>query len=304
MLKIGPYQLTTIETGRFALDGGAMFGIVPKTLWNRSNPADELNRIDMNLRALLIQTTGKKILIDCGMGLKWADKLSKIYKIDHEKWSLNKSLSDKGLRPEEITDVILTHLHFDHAGGLTRREDPSNPDSKLLPVFPNAEIYVQKRNWDLAWDPSEKDQASYLTENYSIYKDSKKLHLVETPSIEPSGITPFDEPTLDETELFPGVSVFVSHGHTLGMQIVKVSDGKSHLYYCADLIPTSSHVRIPWIMAYDCYPMYILKEKKKFLERAKNEGAYLFYEHCPLMHASKIGVDPKGNYEAIEPLDL
>jgi glyoxylase-like metal-dependent hydrolase (beta-lactamase superfamily II) len=313
-LQIGPYSLSSIETCSFALDGGAMFGVVPKTLWEKTNPADEANRIDMRARALLIQKpasgseAAKNILVDCGMGHKWADKFRSIYKVDFSQWTLEQSLKEKGLKADDITEVILTHLHFDHAGGMTTLENPSDLKSKLLPTFPNARVFVQKANWDLGWNPNEKDRASYLKENYSIYQDEaslkRKLELLETRSTEPTGKMAFSSPSTHEDVIYPGISVEVSHGHTPGMQLVRIHDGKTSLIYCADLIPTSSHVKIPFIMAYDCYPIFILQEKKRLLNRAVDENTYLFYEHCPKMNASRVKRTDKGDFEIGESLSF
>ena len=318
MLKIGPYTISAVETGSFGLDGGAMFGIVPKPLWKKTNPADEANRIDMRLRAMLIQKPkdesgpARNIIVDCGIGYKWAEKHQKIYKIDHSKLSLEAGLQQKNLTREDITDVILTHLHFDHAGGLTRFLKEGDPKSEIIPTFPNAQVYLQKRNWDLAWHPSEKDRASYLTENYAPYADAKssarKLCLLDTQAIDPSGVMKFNGPNSKEEEILPGISVEVSNGHTLGMQIVRVSGAKwsdpKSIVYCADLIPTATHVRIPFIMGYDCFPMFILEEKKKLLNRVVDEQGYLFYEHCPHMAASSVIKTKKGDFEHGKPLTL
>ncbi|MBN20666.1 MAG: MBL fold metallo-hydrolase [Bdellovibrionaceae bacterium] len=308
MLKIGKYTIRTLETGSFALDGGAMFGIVPKPLWEKTNPADEKNRIDMRLRCLLIQKEAdsdgpaENLLIDCGMGTKWADKHYQMYKIDYSKWSLRSELKKLGLIAEDITGVIATHLHFDHVGGLTYRENPTHPNSDLLPTFPNARLYIQQRNWELAHSPSEKDRASYLSENFHLYSDNslcgRKTELLHTFSTDPSGKTAFNRPNSKEDTLFPGISVEVSHGHTLGMQIVRISDGTTSLVYGADLIPTATHVRIPFIMAYDCFPMFILEEKKKLLNRIVDEQSYLFFEHCPRTDACKVKRTDKGDFEA------
>lgn len=308
-LSIGPYSLTSIETGTFALDGGAMFGVVPKTLWNKLQPADEENRILLHARALLIQkkaddkTPAQTILVDVGMGEKWEPRFRDMYKVSNDRWTLEKSLLVRSLRPEDITDVILTHLHFDHAGGMTKKEG-----AEIAPTFPNARVYLQKRNWQLAWKPNEKDRASYLQENFLPYeKDSffkNRLELLETKAVDPTGKDSYTEPEFTEEEILPGISVIVSHGHTLGMQLVRVADGKKSITYCADLIPTSSHVRVPYIMSYDCYPIFLLAEKKKLLARVQAEGGFLFYEHCPLMPASKVALDAKGNFIDGEPVQL
>ncbi len=314
MLKIGPYTITSIETCSFGLDGGAMFGVVPKALWARSNPPDGENRIEMRARAMLIRAPkssagpARNILVDSGMGEKWKQKHVDMYAIDHSVFSMDRSLAAQGLKREDITDVIQTHLHFDHAGGLTRFEKTGDPTSAIIPSFPNAKVFVQKRNWDLAWHPSEKDRASYLTENYAPYKDAatfgRKLEIVDSSGPDPDGSKSFSDPVPGETEIYPGISVWVSHGHTLGMQLVRVSDGKTSITYCADLIPTATHVRVPFIMAYDNYPMFILKEKKLLLDRVVQEKGFLFYEHCPKMPASAVDVDEKGQFKAGASIDL
>jgi glyoxylase-like metal-dependent hydrolase (beta-lactamase superfamily II) len=321
MLRIGPYRISSVETGRFALDGGAMFGIVPKTMWEKTNPADEQNRIDMRLRAMLIRKDAdaagpaRNILVDCGIGTKWAERYRAIYKIDHSRSSLAGGLAAHGLKPDDITDLILTHLHFDHAGGLTSRAREDDPASELVPTFPNAKVYLQRRNWELAWSPSEKDRASYLAENYAPYAPGKgdpqwarRLELLDTPAIEPSGRTAFAGADPREEAILPGITVQISHGHTLGMQLVRVSDGSgapgTSIVYCADLIPTATHVRVPFIMAYDCYPMFLLDEKKKLLNRTADEGGYLFYEHCPRMAASGVLRDAKGDFQHDQPVAL
>lgn len=314
-MRIGPYEVTSVETGRFGLDGGAMFGIVPKPIWEKRHPADSANRIELSLRCLLARKPAdasgpaRNILVDCGIGEKWADKHISMYGIDHSKWTLDGDLARHGLTREQITDVVLTHLHFDHAGGLTRRADPKNPTSELVATFPNARVFLQKRNWDLAWSPSEKDRASYLTENYALYKDAsawgRKLELVDTAATDPSGRTAFGKPDSRADVILPGISVEVSHGHTLGMQLVRIADpadASKSVVYCADLIPTSSHVRVPYIMGYDCYPIFILQEKKRLLSRVADEGSYVFYEHCPHMAASRVRRTDKGDFEAVDPL--
>lgn len=291
-----------------------MFGIIPRPLWEKTNPPDAQNRIDLHLRCMLIQKPADKsgparnILVDNGIGTKWSEKHRGIYAIDHSQWSLITGLAEKGLTPEDITDVIATHLHFDHVGGMTKRLKEDDPSSELIPTFPNAQVYLQRRNWELANDPTEKDQGSYLDENFAIYGDGavagRKLVLLDTPSIEPSGVTSFSGPEPKEEEILPGISVFVSHGHTLGMQIVRVSDGKKSISYCADLIPTASHVRIPYIMGYDCYPMFILKEKKIFLDRVASEGGYLFFEHCHRMAATEVVRTKKGGFDHGQSIEI
>ena len=280
---IGRYEIHTIEAGKFALDGGAMFGIVPKTIWDKTNPGDELNRIDMRLRCLLLIERDEKtkkilrsILIDNGIGTKWTEKLMSIYKIDHTHWFLEQELAKKGLKPDDITDVIGTHLHFDHMGGTTTRTSKG----ELVPTFPNARVWLQDQNWDLAYHPNEKDRASYLKENYDVYQGSSKLQLLQTEYGK-------------REEIMPGIFVRISNGHTKGMQLVEVADDKNSLIYCADAIPTATHVKTAYIMGYDCFPLTMIQEKKLFLPEAVDRNMILYFEHCPRAEAASIFHDGK-----------
>ncbi len=279
--KIGCYAVHSIETGTFALDGGAMFGIVPKPVWEKTNPADELNRIEMRLRTLLLIEAlpdgkrGRVVLIDNGIGAKWSEKHAKMYKIDHERWSVDRELAAHGVALADVTDLIATHLHFDHMGGTTRREG-----NELIPNFPNARVWVQNQNWDLAYHPNEKDRASYLAENFDCYNGSSKLNLLTTAY----GA---------REEILPGIHVRISNGHTPGMQMVEVSDPNHALIYCADGVPTASHVRTPYIMGYDCFPLTMMEEKKKLLREAEERGMILFFEHCPRAEAASVAHDGK-----------
>lgn len=284
--KIGPYEVYSIETGTFALDGGAMFGIVPKTIWSKTNPSDELNRIEMHLRCLLLVQRNdngaveKAILIDNGIGTKWTEKFMKIYKIDFSQWSLDRELKRCGVQLEQVTDVIATHLHFDHMGGTTRRIQHANGKQELIPTFPNAKIWVQEENWNLAYHPNEKDRASYLRENFDFYENSSQLQKLYTNYGEKESV-------------FPHVFVQKSNGHTPGMQLVEISDDQTSILYCADAIPTASHVRVPYIMGYDCFPLKMIEEKKKILSEAAERGTALFFEHCPYMEAARVMHDGK-----------
>jgi glyoxylase-like metal-dependent hydrolase (beta-lactamase superfamily II) len=205
-LKIGPYTISYIETGYVSLDGGAMFGVVPKTLWSKTNPADEKNRIILAMRLLLLKSADKTIIVDTGVGHKMNEKLSKIYNIDHSKYDLKSSLAKADIKPEEITDVIITHLHFDHIGGATWLDEKQ----QLQLTFPNATHHLQKKQWEWGLKPSEKDGASYMKENYIPIQDHGKLNLIDGPG-----------------ELFPGIELLVYNGHTPGMQSPKISDGKN-----------------------------------------------------------------------------
>ena len=269
---IDRYQITAIETGYVSLDGGAMFGVIPRNLWQKTNPPDEQNRIQLALRILLIESDERKILVDTGVGTKFSDKLKNIYNVDHTKFTLADSLKNAGVTPDQITDVILSHLHFDHCGGSTYHD---NGEVKL--TFPNARFMVQKEQWEWAHAPSEKDRASFQNENYDIFQTENRLQLLE-----------------GNTQLFPGIECMVMHGHTPGMQLVKISDSNKCLYYCSDLIPTSSHVPVPWIMAYDNNPMTTLSEKKQFLPEALKKNTFLFFEHDPSYAAGTVKLEDRG----------
>ncbi len=274
-LKIGAFEIHPLPTGIFGLDGGAMFGTVPKVLWEKSNPPDEKNRIRMEARALLLKSPGCNVVIDCGngtdfvakFGAKLGPKFAEMYNIDPEGPSLEKSLAQQGLQFQDIHHVILTHLHFDHAGGGTRELN-----GQLVPTFNNARYYVQQLNLQTAQKPNLREKASYLPANFEPLLENNQLELL-LGNVE---------------DLIPGISVFVSNGHTQAQQIVKVTDGTKTLLYCGDVIPTSSHVRLPWIMGYDLNPMLLIEEKEKFLSQAADENWFLFFEHDPDCDAAQI----------------
>jgi glyoxylase-like metal-dependent hydrolase (beta-lactamase superfamily II) len=256
---IGPWTLHALETGFLWLDGGAMFGSVPKPLWSRTNPPDERNRIRLAMRCLLLQGEGRTILVDDGAGDKFSPKLADIYRIEHDRLTLETALQALGLETKDITDVVLTHLHFDHAGGSTRRER-----DRLVPRLPRARYHVQKRNWENALDPNPRERASYLPENFQPLMDAGVLTLWDGPQ-----------------SPWPGVEIFTAEGHTRGQQLVRVSGAEDTVYFVADLIPTAAHVRIPFVMGYDVAAIETMKEKRELLERATAEHAWICLEHDP-----------------------
>lgn len=274
-LSLAGYEICPIPTGIFALDGGAMFGTVPKVLWEKSNPADEKNRIPMEARALLLKGHGKNILIDTGNGsdfvAKYGEKLgtkfASMYAIDEKGPSLLKSLKQHSLNPEDITDVVLTHLHFDHAGGATTEKN-----NEIVPTFPKATYYVQEANLKTAEKPNIREKASYFSVNFEPIKKHNQLRITHG----------------EEKNILPHISFFVSNGHTQGQQAVLVEDQNEALFYCADVIPTSSHVRSAWIMGYDLNPLQIIEEKKQLLEKALSKKTYLYFEHDPYCDASTV----------------
>ncbi len=271
-MKIGNYEIFTVETGYVSLDGGAMFGVVPKVLWSKTNPADELNRIVLAMRVMVIKSDDRLILVDTGVGHKLNEKLSKIYNVDHKAHDLEKDLQAHGINVEDVTDVIITHLHFDHTGGATTIKD-----GQVQPTFPNAKYYIQGEQWYWANNPSEKDRASYMPENFKPIEEAGQLVQLDGPK-----------------ELFPGIEVLVMFGHTHGMQLVKVSDGEQTLLYCADLMPTASHIPLPYIMAYDNNPLITLEEKKRLLPQAVEENWILVFEHDPFRAAGRVVKTDKG----------
>lgn len=281
-LKIGPYQICPIPTGLFALDGGSMFGTVPKILWQKTNPADDHNRIDMEARALLLKgDNGINILIDTGngehfvekYGEKMGSKFAQMYRIDPNGPSLQKSLEKFNVSLDQVHYVILTHLHFDHCGGST-----TSVNNEIVPTFPSARYFIQEKNLQTAQNPNVREKASYLSPNFEPLIKHEVVQILHG----------------DTDNILPHVSVFVSNGHTQGQQLVKISDEKNTLIYCGDLIPTSSHIRSAWVMGYDLYPLQVVEEKTALLSQATSNSWYLYFEHdpfCDLAQVEKQGAD-------------
>lgn len=259
-LRMGRFELHQVRDGTFALDGGAMFGVIPRPLWEKKHRPDERNRIELALRCLLIVDGKRKILVDDGMGEAWSAKERDIYKLDRSQFDLDRELARAGCSRAEITDVILTHLHFDHGGGTVTRSAAGEPAL----AFPNAVHHLQRRNWAWAHHASEKDRGSFRSETFKLLERSGKLHLMD-----------------GQHELLPGVELFLSEGHTVGLQLVRVTDGDRGVVFCGDLIPTSSHFKPSWAMAYDLYPLTLMEEKKMLLAQAVEERWILFFEHDP-----------------------
>ena len=258
-LALGAWTAHTLETGFLWLDGGAMFGSVPKALWSRTNPPDEKNRIRLAMRCLLLEGEGRRILVDDGVGDKFAPRFGEIYRVELEPHTLERSLAALGLGVEDITDVVLTHLHFDHAGGSTRRVG-----DRVVPRLPRARYHVQGRNWENAAAPNPRERASYLPENFEPLREAGVVTLVDGPQ-----------------QPWPGIELFTAEGHTRGQQLVRVSGGGEALYFVADLIPMAPHVRIPFVMGYDVAAIETMAEKRALLERACRENAWICLEHDP-----------------------
>lgn len=267
-MKIGELDVVPLTDGTFRLDGGAMFGVVPKTLWSARTSADELNRIPLSLTPLLVRTAGRTVLIDAGIGDKLSRKAIDIYGVDRSV-NLNHALTAEGLAPDDIDVVLATHLHFDHAGGFT-----TMVDGVARPRFRRARHLIRRGEWDDALNPNERSRASYMPENY--------VPLAE------AGLVDFIE---QDGEVLPGISVWRTGGHTRHHQIVRFDSAGQTGLYLADLIPTAAHLPEAWIMGYDMYPMETLAAKKHWLQRA-TEGEYvIFFEHDPATAAGLLRVE-------------
>lgn len=288
-IEIGGYQLYPIETGTFWLDGGAMFGTIPKVMWEKAHKPDSSNRIKMAMRTLLIRGNGKNILVDCGLGDKGGEKFISLFNVDQKQTNLEWSLKKIGLTNSDITDVILTHLHFDHAGGATQKQSAEKygklTGNEWQPSFPNAVYYLQRKNLETAQNPNPRERASYLPEIYVPLVEQDQLKLLD-----------------GDTQLFDHIEVVVSNGHTQAQQLVKISDKKNMLWYGGDIFPMRSHLPLPWIAGYDLQPLVMLEEKKKFLTEIVENQGIIFYEHDPDVAASKVRINPNGKFEAGEPI--
>jgi len=275
-MQFGDYRVEVIPDCEFRLDGGAMFGVVPRNLWTKVCPPDEQNRIRMNMNCVFIEAGRERILIDTGIGEKWSEKLRAMYGIDRQR-SLGESVhAIAGVRPEEITIVVNTHLHFDHAGGNTRHEG----SNKVVASFPNARYFVSLAEYEHAEAPNERDRASYFTENWQPLKESGQLELKAA-----------------DYEVVTGLRLETCAGHNRSMQCWRLDRDGQTLFGFADLVPTRAHVPFAWIMGYDLYPVETLEAKKKLLPQAAREGWTCVFYHdpdaplgCIVEHAGKLDV--------------
>ncbi|NND95056.1 MAG: MBL fold metallo-hydrolase [Flavobacteriales bacterium] len=255
-------QLHTIETGLFKLDGGGMFGVVPKSIWQRTNPADENNMCTWAMRCLLLEEGDRLVLFDCGIGAKQDEKFLKHYYL-HGDDTLDKSLAAKGFHRDDITDVFLTHLHFDHCGGAIERDSNGN----FRPAFKNATFWSNERHWQWATEPNPRERASFLKENILPIQESGQLKFIKR------GEGDF------LTDALYGMDILFVDGHTDSQMIPHIRYKGKIVVYMADLLPSTGHIPLPFVMGYDTRPLITLDEKKKFLDRAAEQELILFLEH-------------------------
>lgn len=274
-MRLGDLEFIMLTDGTLRLDGGAMFGVVPKPMWEKKAPSDERNRVLLSMNCLLIRAAGKTILVETGAGDKWDAKRRDIYAIDGAP-RLPDQLAAHGVKPEQVDFVINTHLHFDHCGWNTRVAD-----GKAKPTFPNARYVVQQRDFEHAKRPTERDRASYILENYVPVEAAGQWWLLE-----------------GEREIVPGVTVFPAPGHTPAMQCVKLEGAGKTAIFLADLVPTTAHLPLAWIMGFDLFPLTTLENKKKWLPQIARNGWLALFAHDTAVRAAYLherdgGVEPE-----------
>ncbi len=275
-LAVGPWTVHSLIVGRFRLDGGAMFGVVPKPLWNRVAPADEANRIRLSMRCLLLKGPDRTVLVDTGIGHKDSQKFLGLFAVEQEENELVRRLDEVGVSPCDITDLVLTHLHFDHCGGCYL------PDGDgVKPLFPGVRLHLQKGQWNWAFRGHPRDRASYIPRNFERMAQDHELILHE-----------------GEGEILPGLRALCVDGHTPRMQMIHVvgdpDAGVPGLVFLADLVPTAAHLPLPWVMGYDLEPLKTVIEKENLYARVLDGRTLLAFEHDPDIAAVVCEAGPKG----------
>jgi glyoxylase-like metal-dependent hydrolase (beta-lactamase superfamily II) len=278
-MKLGDLEFYILSDGELRLDGGAMFGVVPKPLWEKKFPSDERNRIRMGMNCLLIRASAELILVETGAGDKWDARMKDMYGVGVGE-RLPEQLAAHGVRPADITTVVNTHLHFDHCGWNTHLVN-----GRAVPFFPNATYIVQRGEIEHALNPTERDRASYLPENFQPVAEAGKWRLLDSDAV-----------------VAPGVEVVRAPGHNADMQCVLLHGGGETAIFFADLAPTTAHLPLPWIMSYDLYPLTTLENKKKWIPRAAREGWLALFGHDPQIPAARLKED-KSRYVA-EPVKV
>jgi glyoxylase-like metal-dependent hydrolase (beta-lactamase superfamily II) len=276
-MRLGDLELRLLSDGEFRMDGGTVFGVVPRVLWERISQPDDRNRVRMGLNILLIRANGKTILVDTGIGSKLGRKLREIYRLDRSV-DLLSSLNAAGLEPGDVDLVINTHLHFDHCGGNTRFEG-----DRLVPTFPRATYFIQRGEWEDALHPDARSRVSYLEGNFVPLEEARQVEFLD-----------------GDAEILPGVSTFVTGGHTRFHQGVRLQSGDHVAVLPADIVPLSTHLRIPYVASFDLYPMQSMKAKEKLLERVKAENALLIFPHDATVPAGYL--ETTGGAPGVKPL--
>jgi glyoxylase-like metal-dependent hydrolase (beta-lactamase superfamily II) len=282
-------KLHTIDTGNFKLDGGAMFGVVPKSIWNKLNPADDNNMCNWSMRCLLVEDGNQLILIDTGIGNKQSEKFYSHYYL-HGDNSLDKSLAAAGFHRDDITDVLLTHLHFDHCGGAIQRQG-----ELLMPAFKNAKYWSNELHWQWATVPNAREKASFLAENILPIQESGQLNFIATQH---------DILITSQTSFSNNVSVKFANGHTDSMMLPTIRYKGQTIVYMADLLPSAAHLPLPYVMSYDMFPLKTLEEKKLFLNQAVDNNYLLYFEHDPVNELCSLTRNEKGTVVAKDFLKL
>jgi glyoxylase-like metal-dependent hydrolase (beta-lactamase superfamily II) len=281
---VGRYEISSLVDARFAVDGGAMFGVVPRPVWEREFPPDDRNRVGLAARCLVAvdRDGGKVVLVGAGLGDRWDAKEAGRLALDRSGGGVEAGLARLGLRREDVTDLVLTHLHKDHAGGVVRR----GATGALELSFPRARHHVQRRAWQLAHAPSDKEGFLYRPEDFALLGHSNLLHLVE-----------------GDAAILPDVALVASEGHTAGLQLPRFQAADFHLTWCGDVIPTHAHLQPAWVAAYDLLPVTTIEEKKVLLADALEDDGVLAFEHDPVMAACRLREDEDGHpvfREAVE----
>ena len=268
-MKIGDLDIYVLQDGTFRLDGGAMFGVVPKVLWEKKAPADARNRIFLGLNSLLIIRENDKILIDTGIGDKYDAKFADMFSVQQER-NLLQRLDDLDIRPEDITHVIMSHMHFDHIGWNTRRNEAGD----VVPTFPNAVYFAQQGEYDTANHPDPRSKASYLIWNWQPLEQSGQLQLLQGTG-----------------EVVPGIDSIITGGHTQSHSTLKITSGRETIVFLADLVPTTAHLRTAWVMGYDTYPLQTMEMKPNVLQQALDEQWLLVFEHDAHTPLARLSLD-------------
>ncbi len=277
-VQAGELTLTAVSDGTYLLDGGAMFGIIPKPLWEKVVPVDPRNRIMLGLNCLLIRGGGRTVLVDTGMGTKWDAKECERYGIDHSRHELVRSLAEVGVSPEQVDTVVCTHLHFDHVGGNTMLDGQGD----AVPTFPNATYWTRRDEWEWATHPNERTAGSYRSENFLPIHEAGQLRFSE-----------------GDWEVLPGVRTWWVGGHAPFLDLVRIDAGGLTAVYLADLIPMAAHVPLPWIMGYDLDPVTTLQRKKQIEPQAAEQGWLLIFEHDDAMPLARLVSEAAGRYRAV-----